>query len=73
VEALAEAREILYEQTPTRVLRAEHLAAVALQTGRDKDRERVRLLREEATLDKDYLTGVLDRHGLGARWKQWTP
>lgn len=72
LEALAEAREALYEQTPTRVLRAEHLAAIALQTGRDKDRERVRLLREQALLDKDYLAGVLARHGLEARWKQWT-
>ena len=71
-EALAEAREVSYEQTPTRVLRAEHLVAIALQTGRDKDRERVRLLREEAMLDKDYLAGVLARHGLEARWKQWT-
>lgn len=72
LEALAEAREALYEQTPTRVLRAEHLAAIALQTGRDKDRERLRLLREQALLDKDYLAGVLARHGLEARWKQWT-
>jgi len=40
---------------------------------RDGVLRRVRLLREEATLDKDYLTGVLARHGLGARWKQWTP
>jgi hypothetical protein len=85
--------------TPTRVLRAEYLVAIALQTGRDKDlparsrtarrpkgygshggfasakagRERVRLLREEATLDRDYLAGVLARHGLEVKWKQWTP
>ncbi len=72
VEALAEARETLYEQTPTRVLRAEHLAAIAVQTARDKDRERVRLLREQAPLDDDYLTRVLARHGLEARWKEWT-
>jgi hypothetical protein len=73
VEALTEAREVLYDQTSTRVVRAEHLVAIALQTGRDKDRERVRLLREEARLDRDYLAGVLARHGLEARWKQWTP
>jgi hypothetical protein len=72
-EAMAEARETLYEATPTRVLRAEHLVAVALQTGRDKDRERVRLLREQAPLDQDYLTGVLGRYGLEDRWKQWNP
>lgn len=73
VEALTEAREVLYEQTPTRVLRAEHLLAIALQTGRDKDRERVRLLREQASLDADYLTNLLRRHGLEGRWKPWTP
>jgi len=72
-EALAEARETLYEQTPTRVLRAEHLAAIAVQTGREKDRQRVRLLREQASMDPEYLAGVLSRHGLEATWKQWTP
>jgi hypothetical protein len=71
-EALAEARETLYEQTPTRVLRAEHLLAIALQTGRSKDRERVRLLHEQAQLDSGYLTSVLQRHGLEARWREWT-
>lgn len=71
-EALAEARETLYEQTPTRVLRVEHLAAIALQTGRDKDRERLRLFRQQARLDDDYLKRVLARHGLEAKWKQWT-
>jgi len=63
-EALAEAREMRYEATPTRVLRPEHLLAIALQTGRDKDRERVRLLREQARLDQKYLKGVLSRHRL---------
>jgi hypothetical protein len=71
-EALVEAREMLYADTPTRVLRAEHLAAVAVQTGREKDRERVRLLREQASLDKQYLAQVLSRHGLETKWKQWT-
>lgn len=64
VEALTEAREVFYDQTPTPVMRAEHLVAIALQTGRDKDRERVRLLREQAGLDRDYLATVLMRHRL---------
>lgn len=72
-EALAEAREIVYEQTPTRVLRAEHLTAIALQTGRDKDRQRLRLLMEQAPVDREYLAGVLARHGLEAKWRHWTP
>lgn len=72
LEALAEAREVTYEQTPTRVLRAEHLVAIAVQTGRDKDRHRVLLLLEQAELDRPYLAEVLNRHGLEAKWKRWT-
>ena len=71
-EALREARETAYEDTPTHVLRAEHLVAICLQTGRDKDRERVRIFREQAELDLKYLAEVLQRHGLEAKWNQWT-
>src|SRR5438552_5332659 len=42
-EALNQAREIDYEGVPARVVRAEHLVAICLQTGRGKDRERVRI------------------------------
>jgi len=71
-EALAEARETRYEHTLTRVLRAEHLVAIALQTGREKDRQRVRILTEQAPMDFEYLSGVLARHDLELKWKQWT-
>ena len=71
-EAMAQARGTLYEETPTRVLRAEHLAAIAVQTGREKDRQRVRLLLEQAPLDRGYLGSVLARHHLEDKWKQWT-
>jgi hypothetical protein len=72
-EALAEAQDTIYETTPTRVLRAEHLLAIALQVGREKDRQRVRLLLEQAAIDESYLSGVLSRHGLESRWIQWRP
>ncbi|MBM4272104.1 MAG: hypothetical protein FJ139_08120 [Deltaproteobacteria bacterium] len=71
-EALSEAQEIVYENTPTRVLRAEHLMAICLQTGREKDRDRIRLFREEAKIDAGYLDGVLQRFGLEEKWRQWT-
>jgi hypothetical protein len=71
-EALREARQADYEGTPTRVLRAEHLVAICVQTGRDKDRERVRIFLEQTALDMAYLSSVLQRHDLEARWKQWT-
>lgn len=70
-EALKQAQEIMFENVPTRVLRSEHLAAIALQTGRSKDRDRVRILREQAQLDTDFLASVLRRHELEEKWKQW--
>jgi hypothetical protein len=70
-EALEEAREMAYQATSTRVLRVEHLVAICLQTGRAKDRERVRILREQATLDDEYLAVVLRRHHLDGKWKEW--
>ena len=71
-EALNEAQEIMYEDVPARVLRSEHLLAICLQTGRSKDRERVRILREQAKLDQNFLADVLRRHQLGDKWKLWT-
>src|SRR5205085_6119308 len=39
-EALHESRPTVYEGVSTRVLRVEHLIAICIQTGREKDRER---------------------------------
>jgi hypothetical protein len=58
-------------KTTTRVLRPEYLLALSLQTGRDKDRERVRILREQATLNRDFLLDVLRRYDLLDKWKSW--
>ena len=71
-EALDDAQVMTYEEVPARVLRSEHLVAIALQTGRGKDRERVRILREQAKLDMSLLADILKRHQLEERWKQWT-
>jgi hypothetical protein len=71
-EALDQAKEVEYEDVLTRVLRPEHLAAICLQTGRAKDRERVRILREQARLDLDFLADVLKRHQLEEKWNLWT-
>ena len=71
-EALKDAQEIMYEDVPARVLRSEHLVAICLQTGRNKDRERVRILREQAKLDQNFLADVLTRHQLEEKRKRWT-
>lgn len=71
-EALREAHELDYDGTAARVLRAEHLVAICLQTGRNKDRERVRIFREQAALDLQRLSEILRRHNLERKWEQWT-
>lgn len=71
-EALEQAKAIDYEDTPARIVRAEHLVAISVQTGRDKDRERVRLFREQGKLDQAYLADVLRRHDLEEKWNRWT-
>ncbi len=71
-EALRQANEITYEEVPTRVLAPEYLVAICLQTGREKDRERVRLLRTQAKLDDELLRGLLQHYTLEAKWKMWT-
>lgn len=70
-EALAGAREEHYAETTTRVLRPEHLAAIMVQTGRDKDRQRFATFMEEAPLDLDFLGAVLARHQLTTRFDAW--
>jgi hypothetical protein len=71
-EALLKARETDYDGVPTRVFRAEHLAAIAVQTARAKDRQRVQILLDEADMDPELLADILQRHGLTDRWNTWT-
>jgi hypothetical protein len=70
-EAVQQAIERKVGQTPTRVMRPEHLIAIALKTGRAKDHARVALLLEEADVDSALLTSILERHQLLDRWNQF--
>ena len=70
--ALEESVGMSYGSTKTSVFKAEYLVAIALQTGRPKDRERVRLFRDEASLDRQLLETILDKFGLRERWLEWT-
>jgi hypothetical protein len=70
-EALAQAAEIRFKNTPTRVMRAEHLVAVMLQTGRAKDHARVIQFLEEGAVELSALAEVLARHGLTGRWDEF--
>lgn len=69
-EAICEAVAQMVGQTPTRVMRVEHLIAIALKTDRAKDRARIALLVEEANVDSTRLQDILARHDLQDRWEK---
>jgi hypothetical protein len=70
-EALAEAVAVQVEGTPARVFTAEHLAAIALQTGRPKDKARLLQFIDSGVIDAERFQAILDRHGLNNRWQEF--
>jgi hypothetical protein len=70
-EALRESVETDVAGTPARVFTAEHLAAIALQTGRAKDKSRLLEFIEAGVLDSARFQTILARHGLVAAWKRF--
>ena len=70
-EALKEAYNKRYKGTPTRVMRPEHLIAIAVETGRAKDRARVSLLMEQAGIEESYLKSMLKRYNLEGKFARW--
>lgn len=71
LEALAEAVTTEVERVSTHVMSAEHLAAIALRTGRSKDFARLLQFVELDLLDKDKLKSILSHHGLTPKWEQF--
>ena len=70
-EAVEQAVEVKFEKTPTRVVSAEHLAAIMLQTGRPKDYARLVGFLAEGVADRALLGEILARHGLAEKWREF--
>ncbi len=70
-EALVNAVEIEFGSTMTRVLSAEYLAAIMLQTGRPKDFARLLQFLEFGVLDLGILADILARHALTEKWENF--
>jgi hypothetical protein len=68
-EALAQAIEVKFGETPTRVLSAEYLAAIMLETGRPKDHARLIQFFESDILNRVVLEDIVRRHGLKEKWE----
>ena len=70
-DALTHATDIRFKDTPTRVISAEHLVAVMLQTGRAKDYARIIQFLEEGAVDLSLLSGLLAQYDLTERWEEF--
>jgi hypothetical protein len=70
-EALAQAVEKDVAGTRARVFTAEHLATIALQTGRAKDKARLLQFIETGALDAARFQAILGRHRLQAAWQRF--
>jgi hypothetical protein len=70
-EALERAVTLDWDEHRLRVMRPEHLAAIALTVGRPKDRARLVFLVSLPDFDRSLFREILQRHGLHERWLQW--
>jgi hypothetical protein len=70
-EGLQQSVERAVDGVAVRVFTAEHLAAMALQTGRAKDKARLLQFIEAGVLDAKRFQKILAQHGLVDRWQQF--
>lgn len=69
-EAVEQANETEYGQTSVRVMQAEHLVAIMLDTGRPKDYARITRFLEAGVLNTESLMEILSRHKLERKWRE---
>lgn len=70
-EAVKQAVSTSVEGVPTRVISAEHLVAIALETGRAKDYTRILQFVEQGAVDREKLKDIVERHGLSTMWSRF--
>jgi len=70
-EAIEASVGVMVEGVGTWIMTAEHLSAIALQTGRAKDHNRILQFVEQNAVDRQKLQSIVERHGLTGKWKQF--
>ena len=68
-EAVVHAVDRNFENLTVRVVDANYLCAIALQTGRAKDYLRVHSLIESGHVQSDHLSALVNKFGLTQRWE----
>jgi hypothetical protein len=67
-EAYTEAQMLSIEEVPVRVARPEHLVAIMVQVGRQKDLARIAMFLSQDAVGINSLEDVINRHGLSDKW-----
>lgn len=67
-EAIAQALSLDFGGNFGKVMRPEHLAAIALQTGRSKDYQRVSEFIRNGSVQVEAIQALINRFGLTDRW-----
>jgi hypothetical protein len=70
-EAMDQAETVDFEGASFRVVRADHLALIALSVGRAKDNARILGLLESGSVDRDQLARLAARHGMLEAWTRF--
>jgi hypothetical protein len=70
-EALEQAETANFEGVPFRVVRADHLAVIALSVGRAKDYARILGLLESGSVSREPVARLAARHGLADVWTRF--
>lgn len=70
-EAIAMADTVDFEGVPLRVVDADRLALIALDTGRAKDFARILALLDSRSVTVESIASLADHHGLGGKWQQF--
>ncbi len=70
-EALEQGDTADFEGVPFRVVRADHLAVIALSVGRAKDYARILGLLESGSVSREQVARLAARHGLADAWRRF--
>lgn len=70
-EAYVSAQVIDVEGTPVRVARPEHLVAIMVKVGRQKDVARIAMFLSQDAVELNALEEVISRHGPSEKWLEY--
>ena len=70
-EAYTRAQILSVEEVPVRVARPEHLVAIMLKVGRQKDIARIAMFLSQDAVEISALKDVINRHGLSEKWANY--